>query len=83
MTEGNKIIQFPLSEEGKERMEIGAIVMKCVMFDGNRMWVDAYQQRASDGKMFNINSEPVAIGPGDTITIILSKNPIDPDLIVP
>jgi hypothetical protein len=82
VTEENKIIQFPLREE-KERMEIGAIVMKCVMFDGNRMWVDAYQQRESDGKMFSINSEPVSVGPGDTVTIILSKNPLDPDLIVP
>ena len=64
-------------------MEIDAVVMKCVMFDGNRMWVDAYKRRVSDGKMFNINSEPVSVGPGDTVTIILSKEPIDSDLIVP
>lgn len=74
MSEGNNIIQFPQSVETP--IEIDGIVVKALFFDGNRLWVDVYH-RSPDGEMLNINTEPVDIGPGSSITINLSAKPFE------
>ena len=74
MTEENKIIPFP--KKGELPVEIDGLVVKALFFDGNRLWVDVYH-RTPAGDLININTEPVDLGPGSTITINLAARPSD------
>ena len=76
MTE-EKVIQFPLNTgdlKDAKMYEIDAIFIKALYFDGNVLWVDVYQG-TPDGELININTKPVDLAPGSTITIQLGVMP--------